>query len=855
MVRIYQAPLRSPAQLLAEEGAIVRLKDIRRSLTEVAAAALDKAARDHVDGRAVDTRDVVVALMRVDQNAEWERIWLEFTVPEALKIAGVGDPRPDCSETWRGEPVTGTCAMAIRAAVALADGSGLLPVSAGILMLCMVGQPGTAASQALLDTDRTRYPLLLSLVQEAVIGGGWADVESVLAHSFGLAAAAERSQPTPDDPGSTTGSQLTGEDKQRRLARLLAELEQLDEATEHLQVVAVCEAIVALVPRRENPQGWAGMKLMIAGALVRNPAHDPAGDIRRAIDCCEAAQEVFDQRSMPQQWAMVQDLLGTAYCQWTDSNRDDNIEQAIEHYERALSVEPVLPADFLAGVHNNIGAAFLDRMRGSQEDNVEFAVAHLKAARAWYEAARVSHEPALRSEWARAQDNLGRAFAARLHGNPASNVRDALACFDQALTVRTREVFPADFSVTSANIAAVLADRSPDRAEGIEQAIGRLEAALLALLECPREQWPPNWGLLVQRLSGNYADRLIGDPAANARHAIEFLEFSRPMLFSMSTEAELPDSRRVDEAHILVALGRAYASPGLRDAPEYGDHLEQGIRYLTEAVALYNREIMSLHWARAQNSLGTAYANRVVGDRASNLRHAIGCFEDTLTIYTSDAFPLDRAAGMHNLGAAHADLAAAVTNPAERTQSISRSIDCYTSALEVIRVHGDAAGRLTTGWELGKACADAGRWAEASSAYLEAIEMAEAFYAASLLQDAKEAELAHIFGLYQDAAYALARSGRLKKAVRMLEQGRSRGLSESLARDHADLTKLEGEDSALAAAYRRAARPGQRTRTSAAATIQHVRPSARGHDGAGHGGPVGHRSRNAGGREGRPGGT
>ena len=384
------------------------------------------------------------------------------------------------------------------------------------------------------------------------------------------------------------------------------------------------------------------MMLTIAGALVRNPAHDPAGDIQRAIDCCEAAQEVFDESRMPQQWAMVNDLMGTAYCQWADGNRDDNIERAIGRYERALSVEPVLPPDFLAGVHNNIGAAFLDRVHGNQEDNVESAVKHLKAALVRYETVGPSREPALRSAWARAQDNLGRAYAARLRGDPASNVHNALGRFEQALTVRTREEFPADFAVTSANIAAILAERSPDRAEGIEKAISRLEAALLALQECPREQWPPNWGLLVQRLSGSYADRLIGDPAANARHAIEFLEFSWSVLFALPTGVELPANRRVDEAHVLVALGRAYASPGLRTAQEYSDYLEQGISYLTQALALYDRESMPLHWARAQNSLGTAYADRVADDRASNLKHATGCFRDALTIYTSDAFPLDR---------------------------------------------------------------------------------------------------------------------------------------------------------------------------------------------------------------------
>ena len=98
-------------------------------------------------------------------------------------------------------------------------------------------------------------------------------------------------------------------------------------------------------------------------------------------------------------------------------------------------------------------------------------------------------------------------------------------------------------------------------------------------------------------------------------------------------------------------------------------------------------------------------------------------------------------------------------------RAFSQSIDCFTSALAAIRTHGDAPRHLRAGWELGKVCADVGRSAEASSAYLEAIEVAEALYDTSILLASKEAELADIFGLYQDAAYALSRSGRLRKAV------------------------------------------------------------------------------------------
>jgi CHAT domain-containing protein/tetratricopeptide (TPR) repeat protein len=577
-----------------------------------------------------------------------------------------------------------------------------------------------------------------------------------------------------------------------------------------LKVISACERILALVSCDDNPLGWAGMMAMLAGALVRNPVRDPADDIGRAIGCCQAALSVFDSDDMPGEWAMIEDLLGAAYCQWAEGDHEDNVERAIEHSKLALNVgEGVLPAEALAGIHNNLGAAYLDRLRKKQSRNVKSAMEHLKTALAMYGGAgNPPQEEEFRTGWARAQDNLGRAYATRLRGDPASNIRKSITCFERALLVRTREAFPADFAVTMQNLGAALADRPQgERAENIDKAIGYYETALLALRDCPREEWPPNWGLLVQRLSGTYAGRFLGDPVSNARHAIEFLELARQTLLPASSGGEaIPPSQRIDEAHILVALGRAYASAQLRNLEEYADNLERGIRYLTHALKLYDRHSTPVWWASALNSLGSVYADRVYGSRAGNLRLAITSFEDTFAVYTVDAFPVDRAFALHNLGAACADLATAASSDGERTQSLSRSIDSYTEALDAFRAHGDRAHCLTTAWELGKACADAQRWAEASHAYQEAVDAAEIFYAASLMQDAKEAELARIFGLYQDAGYALARAGLLTEAVVILEQGRSRALNASLARDRANLSALEQDRPTLASAYRQAAR-------------------------------------------------
>ncbi|WP_375495729.1 CHAT domain-containing protein, partial [uncultured Nostoc sp.] len=88
-------------------------------------------------------------------------------------------------------------------------------------------------------------------------------------------------------------------------------------------------------------------------------------------------------------------------------------------------------------------------------------------------------------------------------------------------------------------------------------------------------------------------------------------------------------------------------------------------------------------------------------------------------------------------------------------------------------------------------------WAQAASAYTNALEAGEILYQSAILLDGKAAELAETNNLPRRAAYALARSGNPQASVLTLEQGRARGLSETLDRDRADLTELQKHDLSL----------------------------------------------------------
>ena len=94
-------------------------------------------------------------------------------------------------------------------------------------------------------------------------------------------------------------------------------------------------------------------------------------------------------------------------------------------------------------------------------------------------------------QWAMTRNNLGIAYRNRIKGNSAENQEQALACYTDALQVRTRETMPTDWAVTQNNLGRLYIDRiRGDRTENIEQAIASLRAAL----KCGRAKRCPTSG-------------------------------------------------------------------------------------------------------------------------------------------------------------------------------------------------------------------------------------------------------------------------------------------------------------------------------------------------------------------------
>ena len=107
-------------------------------------------------------------------------------------------------------------------------------------------------------------------------------------------------------------------------------------------------------------------------------------------------------------------------------------------------------------------------------------------------------------------------------GDRAANLRQAIACYEQALRIFTPEAAPFDYATTQNNLgAAYLRLPVGDRAANLRQAIACYEQALRI---CTPEAAPLEYATTQDNLGDAYADLPVGDRAANLRQAIACYE-------------------------------------------------------------------------------------------------------------------------------------------------------------------------------------------------------------------------------------------------------------------------------------------------------------------------------------------
>src|SRR5262249_35824387 len=126
-------------------------------------------------------------------------------------------------------------------------------------------------------------------------------------------------------------------------------------------------------------------------------------------------------------------LLGLAEALWALRTADVNarLTQALEAAQEALSMLSSATPDEVARGQVLMGLVLSDLPTVNRATNVRQAIACYEAA------LRVYTEAAFPVQWAQTQNNLGNAYRDLPRGDRAANLRQAIACYEAALRVRT----------------------------------------------------------------------------------------------------------------------------------------------------------------------------------------------------------------------------------------------------------------------------------------------------------------------------------------------------------------------------------------------------------------------------------
>jgi tetratricopeptide (TPR) repeat protein len=107
---------------------------------------------------------------------------------------------------------------------------------------------------------------------------------------------------------------------------------------------------------------------------------------------------------------------------------------------------------------------------------------------------------------------------------------------------------------------------------------------------------------------------------------------------------------------------------------------EQAVRHYSSALCVRTEKVDPVRFAATAHNLGTAYRELPSGDRAANLRNAIGCYCTAFRVYIG-AHLAEKCADLHNnLGNAYLNLP---DPPAAPCKNIRRALRHYALALRV----------------------------------------------------------------------------------------------------------------------------------------------------------------------------
>ncbi|KAB8330840.1 tetratricopeptide repeat protein [Scytonema tolypothrichoides VB-61278] len=193
-------------------------------------------------------------------------------------------------------------------------------------------------------------------------------------------------------------------------------------------------------------------------------------------------------------------------------------------------------------------------------------------------------------------------------------------------------------------------------------------------------------------------------------------------------------------------------------------------------LTVFTHDAFPQNWAGTQNNVGSAYSDRILGDKAQNIELAIASYSAALEVLTRQAFPQEWAITQNNLGNAYSK-----TILEEKAQNIELAIASYTATLSVRTKDAFPQNHAETLSNLGFAYQNAQRFSDAYTSFHSAIETVELLRAEIVSGDESKRKQAQEWSnLYRSMVQVCLQLKKSSEAIEYIERSKTRNLLELL---------------------------------------------------------------------------
>lgn len=405
---------------------------------------------------------------------------------------------------------------------------------------------------------------------------------------------------------------------------------------------------VKTCPVEIAPNAWVTSYRTLGTILIHLESESGKGpNIDKAIAIFKELSDY--ERAHPGHGMLTKTLgeLGQAYRDRVSGDPKDNLEKAIECFEEAISAyqpkvqkeEKSRVADtFMAFCLIGLGTAYLNRIKGGKIENIEKAIEEFQKAEKWI-------DPEINPEqWIHLHHEMGLAYSKRERGNPEENLKMGIDAFEQAAGYAKKMGRWKSWALKLQGLSNLYIRRKNYSAQENQE---KARSVLKQVLEVFRPDSDRElWFIAMNSLAATYLSEFNEDEGFIKGD----IEKARGLYEELVKDKHISLVRPALKGRVFYMLGEIYFNRK-EGAPE--ENFELGKRYFEKALSIFSPGRYPEECLKMGKNIGLRYFRlKQWPEAADALQKVVKAYE---VLFTQSLFPsskhvyLGKIHGFHTL--------------------------------------------------------------------------------------------------------------------------------------------------------------------------------------------------------------